>query len=281
MIKLFVFVGIICLQFGLYQVMGCEIFKSVMMVVDEINDQMEFDFVIIFYVCDFCGIVFEYYIVCDDFICNVGVEYIIGCYILVLCKQVFFIVECIDCLFWYFVCYEGFECLDNVIYVGVLFNYNVLLLVCYVFDNLLWEIFCVGLNYVWIWEINCVICELVSVVDGYIFVEWLFEFGESVVGYIVDEIVCCKLLIVFNILVGSLSYDFICVFNVGIKVVGLVIFMLSCSLCELELVIVGLVLVGCIILLVYFESIWLLENCVFVVCWKVCYGEDSSFFVDG
>jgi len=48
--------------------------------------------------------------------------------------------------------YEGFECSDNVIYVGASPNHNVLPLVRYVLDNLSRHLFCVGSNYVWTWE---------------------------------------------------------------------------------------------------------------------------------
>ena len=104
----------------------------------------------------------EYHTVCDDLIRNVGVDHIIGCYTSASRKQVLPIVERTDRLLWYPARYEGFECSDNVIYVGASPNHNVLPLVRYVLDNLSREIFCVGSNYVWTWETNRVTRELVT-----------------------------------------------------------------------------------------------------------------------
>jgi branched-chain amino acid transport system substrate-binding protein len=57
--------------------------------------------------------------------------------------------------------------------------------------------------------------------------------------------------------------------------------MLSCSLCEPELKIVGPASAGCITSSAYFESIRLPENLAFVQRWKARYGEASSPSVDG
>lgn len=261
--------------------MGREILKSAMMAVDEINNQAEFEFSITAHVRDPRGIVSEYHTVCDDLIRNVGVEHIIGCYTSASRKQVLPIVERTDRLLWYPARYEGFECSDNVIYVGASPNHNVLPLIRYVLDNLSREIFCVGSNYVWTWETNRVTRELVSAADGHIIAERLLELGESAVGHIVDEIVRKKPPIVFNTLVGSSSYDFIRAFHAGTKAAGLDIPMLSCSICEPELAIVGPASAGCITSSAYFESIHLAENRSFVARWKARYGGDGSPSVDG
>jgi ABC-type branched-subunit amino acid transport system substrate-binding protein len=274
-------VGIICSQSGPYQAMGREILKSAMMAVDEINDQTGFDFSIAAHVRDPRGIISEYHTVCDDLIRNVGVEHIIGCYTSASRKQVLPIVERTDRLLWYPARYEGFECSDNVIYVGASPNHNVLPLVRYVLDNLSHEIFCVGSNYVWTWETNRVARELVSAAGGHILAERLLELGESAVGHIVDEIVRKKPPIVFNTLVGSSSYEFIRGFHAETKAAGLNIPMLSCGLCEPELSIVGAASAGCITSSAYFESIHLPENRAFVARWKARYGDGSSPSVDG
>ena len=261
--------------------MGREILKSAMMAVDEINNHAEFEFAIAPHIRDPRGIVSEYHTVCDDLIRNVGVKHIIGCYTSASRKQVLPIVERTDRLLWYPARYEGFECSDNVMYVGASPNHNVLPLVRYVLDNLSREIFCVGSNYVWTWETNRVTRELVSAADGHILAERLLELGESAVGHIVEEIVRRKPPIVFNTLVGSSSYDFIRAFHAGTKAAGLQIPMLSCSLCEPELAIVGPASAGCITSSAYFESIRLPENRAFVARWKARYGEESSPSVDG
>jgi urea transport system substrate-binding protein len=274
-------VGIICSQSGPYQAMGRELLKSALMAVDEINNNAEFDFSIAAHVRDPRGIVSEYHTACDDLIRNIGVEHIVGCYTSASRKQVLPIVERTDRLLWHPARYEGFECSDNVIYVGASPNHNVLPLVRYVLENLSREIYCVGSNYVWSWETNRVTRELVAAAQGRILAERLLELGEGMVGHIVDEIVRRRPPVVFNTLVGSSSYEFIRAFHAATTSAGLNIPMVSCSLCEPELKIVGPASAGCITSSAYFESIRLPENRAFVARWKARYGGDSSPSVDG
>ena len=235
--------------------MGREILKSALMAVDEINNHPDFDFSFTAHVRDPRGVITEYHTVCDDLIRNTGVEHIIGCYTSASRKQVLPIVERTDRLLWYPARYEGFECSDNVIYVGASPNHNVLPLVRYMLDNISRHVFCVGSNYVWTWETNRVTRELVTAAQGSILAERLLELGEGAVDHIVDEIVRRKPPVVFNTLVGSSSYDFIRAFHAATTAAGLDIPMLSCSLCEPELKIVGPASAGCITSSAYFESI--------------------------
>jgi urea transport system substrate-binding protein len=274
-------VGIICSQSGPYGAMGREILKCALMAVNEINDRPDFDFILTAYVRDPRGIVAEYHTVCDDLIRNIDVNHIIGCYTSASRKQVLPLVERTDRLLWYPARYEGFECSDNVMYVGASPNHNVLPLVRYVLDHISRHIFCVGSNYVWTWETNRVTRELVTAAQGSILAERLLELGESAVDHIVNEIVRRKPPVVFNTLVGSSSYDFIRAFHSATAAAGLDIPMLSCSLCEPELKIVGPASAGCITSSAYFESIRLPENRAFVARWKACYGDASSPSVDG
>ncbi len=261
--------------------MGREMLKSALMAVDEINNSADLDFTLTAYVRDPRGVIAEYHTVCDDLIRNTGVEHIIGCYTSASRKQVLPIVERTDRLLWYPARYEGFECSDNVIYVGASPNHNVLPLVRYVLDNISRHVFCVGSNYIWTWETNRVTRELVTTAQGTILAERLLELGESAVEHIVDEIVRRRPPVVFNTLVGSSSYDFIRAFHAATTAAGLDIPMLSCSLCEPELKIVGQASAGCITSSAYFESIRLPENLAFVERWKARYGDASSPSVDG
>jgi branched-chain amino acid transport system substrate-binding protein len=274
-------IGILSSGSGPYQAMGREILKSALMAIDEVNDSAEFDFSLTAHVRDPGGVISEYHTACDDLIRNVGVEHIIGCYTSASRKQVLPIVERTERLLWYPARYEGFECSDNVMYVGASPNHNVVPLVRYVLGNLSRELFCVGSNYVWTWETNRVTRELVTVADGRIVAERLLELGEGRVEHIVDEIVRRQPPIVFNTLVGSSSYDFIRAFHAATSSAGLTIPMLSCSLCEPELKIVGPASAGCVTSSAYFESIDLPENRAFVARWKARYGTDSSPSVDG
>jgi len=112
--------------------------------------------------------------------------------------------------------------------------------------------------------------------------ERLLELGETAVDHIVREIVERKPPVVFNTLVGESSYVFVRALHEATARAGLIIPMLSCSLCEPELKLIGPeASVGCITSSAYFESIDNCENRAFVARWKARHGTDSSPSVDG
>jgi ABC-type branched-subunit amino acid transport system substrate-binding protein len=185
-------------------------------------------------------------------------------------------------LLWHPARYEGFESSDNVIYVGAAPNHNVVPLVRHMLDHVSSDVFCIGSNYVWTWETNRVIREIVTSAGGRILAERLLELGEIAVDHIVREIIERKPPAVFNTLVGESSYAFVRALHAAMIRTGLAIPMLSCSLCEPELKLIGpAASVGCITSSAYFENIERPENRAFVARWKACHGADSSPSVDG
>lgn len=275
-------IGILCSQSGPYQLMGGEMLKSALMAIDEVNGSAEFDFRFDAQVRDPKGVLADYHLACEDLIRNAGVSHIVGCYTSASRKQVLPIVERTERLLWYPARYEGFECSDNVIYVGASPNHNVIPLVRYMLANLSRDVFCVGSNYVWTWETNRVTRELVTAAGGQVLAERLLELGEHSVAHITREIIARRPKVVFNTLVGSSSYHFIRAFQAAIREADLPTQMMSCSLCEPELKIVGpAAAANCITSSSYFESIALPQNRSFVARWKKRYGADACPSVDG
>jgi branched-chain amino acid transport system substrate-binding protein len=149
-------------------------------------------------------------------------------------------------------------------------------------DHISSDVFCIGSNYVWTWETNRVIREIVTRAGGRILAERLLELGETAVDYIVREIIDRKPPVVFNTLVGESSYAFVRALHGATTRARLTIPMLSCSLCEPELKLIGpAASVGCITSSAYFESIDRPENRAFVTRWKARHGTDSNPSVDG
>ena len=125
--------------------------------------------------------------------------------------------------------------------------------------------FCIGSNYVWTWETNRVVREIVTSAGGRVLAERLLELGETAVDHIVKEIIERKPPVVFNTLVGESSYSFMRALHQAATRANLAIPMLSCSLCEPELKLIGSsASVGCITSSAYFESIDGAENRAFV-----------------
>lgn len=275
-------IGLVFSHSGPYQMMAGEMLKSAQMAIDEVNADGQFDFQFAPHLRDPGGIVAAYHTACEDLIRDVGVDHIVGCYTSASRKQVLPIIERTDRLLWHPARYEGFECSDNVIYVGAAPNHAVVPLIRYMLDHLAHDVFCVGSNYVWTWETNRVTRELVSGVGGRILAERLLDLGELNVAHIVEEIISRRPPVVLNTLVGASSYTFMRALSAATIRAGISITVLSCSLCEPELKLIGsAAAAGCITSSAYFESIGLMENRAFVSRWKGRYGVDSSPSVDG
>jgi urea transport system substrate-binding protein len=274
--------GLVFSRSGPYEMMAGEMLKSASMAVDEVNQSDEFDFTFAPHLRDPGGVVAAYHTACADLIRDEHVDHIVGCYTSASRKQVIPIVERTDRLLWHPARYEGFECSDNVIYVGAAPNHTVVPLVRHMLDHIADEVFCIGSNYVWTWETNRVIREIVTGAGGRILAERLLELGETAVDHIVREIVDRKPPAVFNTLVGESSYVFIRALHEATVRAGFTIPMLSCSLCEPELKLIGsAAAVGCVTSSAYFESIERSENRAFVARWKARHGDHSSPSVDG
>src|ERR1039458_7335299 len=170
-------VGIVCSQSGPYQAMGREMLKSALMAVDEINNSAHFDFTPPAHVRDPRGVIAEYHTVCDDLIRNTGVEHIIGCYTSASRKQVLPIVERTDRLLWYPSHYEGFECSDNVIYVGASPNQHIVPLAGYLMSAYGRRGYCVGSNYIWPWESTRIMRQILEANGGTVVAERYLPLG--------------------------------------------------------------------------------------------------------
>jgi branched-chain amino acid transport system substrate-binding protein len=149
-------------------------------------------------------------------------------------------------------------------------------------DNIATDVFCAGSNYIWTWETNRVLREIVTSAGGRIMAERLLELGETAVDHIVNEIIERKPPVVFNTLVGASSYVFMRALHDATARAGVSIPVLSCSLCEPELKLIGSAAsVSCITSSAYFESIEEPVNRAFVARWKARHGALSSPSVDG
>jgi urea transport system substrate-binding protein len=274
--------GLVFSRSGPYAMMAREMEKSALMAVDEVNACGEFDFTFAAHLRDPGGVVAGYHGACDELIREENVEHVVGCYTSASRKQVIPIVERTERLLWHPARYEGFESSDNVIYVGAAPNHTVVPLVRHMLDEIASEVFCAGSNYVWTWESNRVLREIVTSAGGRILAERLLELGDIAVDHIVSEIIERRPPAVFNTLVGESSYAFMRALHAASRRAHFSIPVLSCSLCEPELKMIGPdASVGCITSSAYFESIDADENRAFVTRWKARHGTDSNPSVDG
>src|SRR3977135_629212 len=231
--------GLVFSQSGPYAMMAGERRKRALMAIAEVNRSDEFDFAFAPHLRDPGGVVAAYHTACADLIREEHVDHIVGCYTSASRKQVIPIVERTERLLWHPARYEGFESSDNVIYVGAAPNHTVVPLVRHMLDHISGDVFCIGSNYVWTWETNRVIREIVTSAGGRILAERLLELGATAGDHTVSGIIERKPPVVFNTLVGESSYSFMRALHAATTRAGLSIPMLSCSLCEPELRLIG------------------------------------------
>src|SRR6202051_1287084 len=231
--------GLVFSRSGPYAMMAGEMRKSALMAIDEINHGDEFDFTFAPHLRDPGGVVAAYHTACDDLIREEHVDHIVGCHTSAPRKQVIPMWERTERLLWHPARYEGFESSDNVIYVGAAPNHTVVPLVKHMLEHIASDVFCAGSNYVWTWETNRVLREIVTSAGGRILAERLLELGETSVDHIVKEIIDRRPPVVFNTLVGESSYVFMRLLHAATLRSGLTIPVLSCSLCEPELKLIG------------------------------------------
>src|ERR1700731_1014888 len=274
--------GLVFSQSGPYAMMAGEMRKSGLMAGDEINASDPVDFAFTPHLRDPGGVVAAYHTACDDLIREEHVDHIVGCYTSASRKQVIPIVERTERLLWHPARYEGFESSDNVIYVGAAPNQHVVPLVKHMLDHISGDVLCIGSNYIWTWEMNRVIREIVTSAGGRILAERLLELGETAVDHIVKEVIDRRPPAVLNTLVGESSYAFMRALHAAAMRAGLSIPMLSCSLCEPELKLIGSAgSPGWATSAASFQSIEGAEKNAFVAGWKARHGGDSDPCVDG
>lgn len=222
---------------------------------------------------------------CETLIRDYGCRHIIGCYTSAARKQVLPTLERTNTLLWHSARYEGFEASENVMYLGAAPNQHIVPLAQYVLANMPPEIYCVGSNYIWTWETNRVLREIVTGAGGHIVAQRLVPLGQTDVAHIVREILARRPAAVFNTLVGESSYQFFRAFNHAVAASpGLEpgsIPILSCSLCEPELHLIGEpASIGHITSAVYFQSIDRAENQSFIAGYRARFGAHTSPSVD-
>ena len=107
----------------------------------------------------------------ERLLCQDEVTSIFGCYTSSSRKAVMPIVEQRNGLLWYPTLYEGFEYSPNIIYIGAAPNQNSLRLVEYLLEHYGNRFFLIGSDYVYPWESNRIIRELLSIRAGEVIAE--------------------------------------------------------------------------------------------------------------
>lgn len=142
-------------------------------------------------------------------------------------------------LLWYATPYEGFECSENVVYLGGCPSQNLVPLLDYALREFGRSAFLIGSNYVWGWESNRIARELVEAADGGIVAEKYYRFGDDDFKTVIEQILINETAFILNNLVGESSYFFLRQLNDACIRRGIYMPVLSCNFTECELPEIG------------------------------------------
>ena len=165
-------VGVLWSQTGVTAVIEESQLKGTLLAIDEINGRGGIngrELVPVIY--DPASDPMKFAMHAERLLCQDEVTSIFGCYTSSSRKAVMPIVEQRNGLLWYPTLYEGFEYSPNIIYTGAAPNQNSLRLVEYLLEHYGNRFFLIGSDYVYPWESNRIIRELLSIRAGEVIAE--------------------------------------------------------------------------------------------------------------
>jgi ABC-type branched-subunit amino acid transport system substrate-binding protein len=180
----------------------------------------------------------RYPALCSELL-DAGIRHIVGCYTSSSRKELIPVVEKRDALLWYPSHYEGFESSSNVVYTGAAPNQHIIPLIGYALAQRDRRVFCIGSNYIWAWENNRILREILLARGGSVLAERYFQVGEQDFSQAIAAILALRPDFIFNTLIGSSAYRFFGAFRAACAAQGIDqardMPLLSCSLSEPEL----------------------------------------------
>lgn len=141
----------------------------------------------------------------EKLITEQGVSVIFGCYTSISRKSVVPVVEKHNRLLFYPTLYEGFEFSPNVIYTGACPNQNIIFLAEFMFAMFGKNCYLVGSDYVYPYESNRIMKDMVNGFGGKIMGEHYLSLEASHAEFrpLVEDIAACKPDFIFSTVVGS------------------------------------------------------------------------------
>jgi branched-chain amino acid transport system substrate-binding protein len=162
-------------------------------------------------------------------------------------------------MLWYPCPYEGFECNEQVVYLGACPNQHILPLLDFILPRFGHDIYLVGSNYIWGWETNRIAREIVEQSGGMVSGERYVTLGDVDIAHIVEDIRLKRPAFILNTLIGPSCYAFLEAYHAlgetdpdfGMDRRPVI----SCNLAESEAVALGGVAAGLFTIAPYFHSL--------------------------
>ncbi len=264
--------GLIFSQEGPYAAVGTTMFRGAQLAVSEIADDPDYAFHFDVQSVEPKGRNDRYVAGAQALLSRPGLTHVVGCYTSSSRKEVLPVFEKLDAVLWYPSHYEGFETSENIVYTGAAPNQHVVPLTHYILSEGGRRAFMVGSNYIWAWENNRIMREVLGRNGGQVLGERYLPVGEVDVNEMVDLILRHRPDFIFSTLIGESAYSFFRCLRRKCSDAGLDqprdLPVLSCSLAEFELPLIGDASDGHISSSVYFSSLQSDANARFVSAWE-------------
>ncbi|MDQ1211366.1 transporter substrate-binding domain-containing protein [Pantoea anthophila] len=276
-------VGILYSVSGDYAVIGREMLNGILLAIEEINANPAHPFTLAPVIRDPQGSLDLYYDYCHDLLYRHGVRHVIGCYTSAARKTILPLIEGANALLWHSARYEGFESSNSVIYLGASPNQHILPMLSWLLQQQAAEIYHIGSNYVWSWEMDRLTREAVIPAGGSVLQSKLLPMGDENVEALIADIIACRPKVLLNTMVGKSAYSFYRAWHQACQQQPWLneVLKLSLTLCEPEVQLIGAeALEGYLVSASWFQSIDSAANQRFLSSYHQRFGEQVSPSVD-
>lgn len=267
--------GLMFSQAGPYAAVGRTMLRGAQLAVSEIAADPAHDFRFDVHTVDPGGRNDGYVAGAQALLAVPGLRHVVGCYTSSSRKEVLPVFEKLDAVLWYPSHYEGFETSENIVYTGAAPNQHVVPLTHYILSEGGRRAFMVGSNYIWAWENNRIMREILGRNGAQVLGERYLPIDEVDVDEIIDLILRHRPDFIFSTLIGQSAYSFIRCLRRRCSQADLDqprdLPVLSCSLAEFELPLIGDACDGHISSSVYFSSVRSEANDRFLAAWGQSY----------
>lgn len=227
-------IGVLFSTDGTYQRMGRNALAGVQHAIAEINRDAIGGVVLRPHYCNPRGELERYADGVNRFMAA-GIRHVFGTITSASRKEIIPDLERAAGLLWYSCPYEGFECSENVLYLGSSPNQHLVPLLRYALAEFGGEALLLGANYVWGWESNRIARELIEAAGGRVLGEKYFRFGATDFAAPIETLLDGGAAFVLNTLVGESSYHFLRQLDAACAARGRRLPVLSCNFTEGEL----------------------------------------------
>jgi branched-chain amino acid transport system substrate-binding protein len=278
-------IGLVFSVTGPYSAVSRAMLNGALLAIDEVNADRSQGFTLEPKFVDPAASLGGYRHACERMLKHDAVRHIVGCYTSSSRKEVVPCFEKYDGLLWYPSHYEGFETSSNVIYTGAAPNQHIIPLAQFMMREHGNRAYCVGSNYIWAWENNRILREVLTANGGDVVSEKYVSVGSRDVEHLIKDIVCHRPDFIFSTLIGDSRYAFVkAVQRLGERnsaFRGDRIPITDCSLSEPELLRIGpAASPGLIASSVYFQSIDSDRNNRFISSYQTRFGRQTVTCAD-